>query len=64
MVILNILFFPVLKTFLCKKYDNSLDATTDNCTKLFFSLPYLRKKQSQKNRTNRVINFLLFGFQV
>ena len=48
MVLLNILFCPVLKTFLCKKYDNSLDATTDNCTKLFFSLPYLRKKQSQK----------------
>ena len=36
-----------IKKFLCKKYDNSQDATTDNCTKLFFSLPYFGK-QSQK----------------
>ena len=41
------LILSCIKKFLCKKYDNSPDATTDNCAKLFFSLPYYGK-QSQK----------------
>ena len=41
------LILSCIKKFLCKKYDNSPDATTDNCTNFFFSLPYFGK-QSQK----------------
>ena len=40
------LILSCVKNLLCKKCDNnnySPDATTDNCTKLFFSLPYFGK---------------------